>query len=119
LILKAIERIAEAMQLLQAAMHTVTTSKQQELDFSFLDTRLIDVDWGLDYERKINKVISHWNKVQLMHLPEAERRLLVTVRDLLGVSTTELLCEPNVGPQTIARIQAILSKYNVGLPETS
>jgi hypothetical protein len=100
-------------------MHTVAASKQQELDFSFLDTRLVDVDWGLDYERKINKVINHWNKVQLMQYPEARRRFLVTVRDLLGVSSTELLCEPNVGPQTITRIQAILGKYGVGLPEVA
>jgi hypothetical protein len=118
LILQATERIAEAMELLQAAMHTVATSKTPELDFGFLDTRLADVDWGLDYERKIHKIITHWNKVQLMHL-EAERRVLTTVRDLLRVSSTELLCEPNVGPQTITRIQAILGKHGAALPEVA
>jgi hypothetical protein len=116
LILQAMERIAEAMTLLQTAMHVASTSKSPELDFSFLDTRLVDVDWGLDYERKIHKIIRHWNKVQLLQ-PEEKRQMLGTVRDLLRVSVQELLCEPNVGPQTITRIQAILGKHNISLPE--
>jgi DNA-directed RNA polymerase alpha subunit len=120
MILAATEKVAEALNLLEAAMQAAKAkSPNGEAtiagDFAFLDCRLEDVDWGFDYQKRFVKAFEDWNRYEMQNGNIDRRRLLITVRDLLKVSEDELRAQPNVGRSAIARIQAVLAKHGLRL----
>jgi hypothetical protein len=123
LIMKATRLIAEALRLLESATTTAPTDAftgvgSQELpnlDFSFLDTPLVQVDWGFDYQKRLSKAFDSWNIHEKRFVEVDSRRLLITVKDLLAISEDELRNQPYVGRETITRINAILGKHGMKL----
>jgi hypothetical protein len=122
LIMKATRLIAEALRLLESATTTAPTDAMDastgvtdKLDFSFLDTPLVQVDWGLDYQKRLSKAFDSWNTHENRFVEAGSRRVLVTVRDLLAISEDELRNQPYVGRETITRINAILGKHGMKL----
>jgi hypothetical protein len=119
MILQATSRVAEALRLLERAMMiaTLNTSefKAVTLDFAFLDCPLDQVDWGLDYAKRLSKIFDNWNHHEAARVNAADRRFLRTIRDLLTISEDTLRRQPNVGTQVITRINAVLGKHGLRL----
>jgi hypothetical protein len=119
LIMKATRLIAEALRLLESATTTAPTDAStgvtDKLDFSFLDTPLNKVDWGLDYQKRLSKAFDSWNTHEKQFVGLERQRPLVTVRDLLAISEDELRNQPYVGRETIIRINVILGKHGMKL----
>lgn len=118
-IMRAVHLISEALRLLESAMITTTisagVSDEAPLDFSFLDTKLIDVDWGFDHQKRLRKAFSNWNDHEAQYVEPDRRRTLITVRDLLTISEDELRAQPYVGRESINRINAVLGKHGMKL----
>lgn len=119
MILQATSRVAEALRLLERAMMIATLKadefKSVPLDFAFLECPLDQVDWGLDYVKRVRKIFDNWNRYEASRANAAERRFLRTVRDLLTISEDKLRRQPNVGTQVITRINAVLAKHGLKL----
>jgi hypothetical protein len=119
MILQATSRVAEALRLLERAMMIATLDasefKSVPLDFAFLECPLDQIDWGLDYAKRMRKILDSWNLHEAERVNAAERRFLRTVRDLLTISEDELRRQPSVGTQVIVRINAVLGKHGLRL----
>jgi hypothetical protein len=119
--MQAVHLISEALRLLESAMITTTlempddTGKAYKLDFSFLDAKLIDVDWGFDHQKRLRKAFANWNDHEARFVEPELRRTLITVRDLLNIGEDELRAQPYVGRESINRINAVLGKHGMKL----
>jgi hypothetical protein len=119
MILEATRKISEALELLQAALHAQQASqidgKPAEIDFAFLDAPLEDVEWGYDHKRRLLNMFEDWNKFEARSDNPDVPRLLVTVRDLLTISESELLAAPRVGEGAVTRIRSVLAERGLVL----
>jgi hypothetical protein len=116
LLLTVVERLSDATNLLRIILRergATGAVRELPVDESFLDRRIVEIDFGLATTKLHWMCFSHFNSLSLNG--DYRTTPITTVRDLISHSEDEMLRVYNVGRITTKRIRAVLAAHGLQL----
>jgi len=105
--LRALSEAEEGVKVAQELLRHVMREGLGSVDGPFLDQKLDNLDFGRGYTARLNNMFMLYSSYDDHPTP------LVTVRDLVALTESQFLAEPNIGLNSFKRVKAMLADHGL------